>query len=181
MSFKEFFQESMEEKEVSEEEAIEIGLGLEEEAVHKELYQKFQTWAEENKLELPMTEEEFLMDIVMVHLKENPTEYSDALKCKEEKSEEETEEEKGVVKESSIEYRDNLGDKIENNGEYILRSKLSTKGYLGFTPEDASRPFRTQKIVKDVNKALIILGDKLKYSDYDWTLNYDAVLLGEYD
>ena len=84
MSFREYFNEEMEEKEVEEEfDPKEIELGMEDEAVHKELYNKFKVWADENKLELPMTEEEFLMDIVTEHLRLNPTEYTDALKCKE--------------------------------------------------------------------------------------------------
>jgi len=88
MSFQQFFTETMEDKVEEEFDPKEIELGLEDEAIHKELYNKFKVWADENKLELPMTEEEFLMDIVTAHLKLNPTEYTDALKCKEETPEE---------------------------------------------------------------------------------------------
>ena len=71
MSFREYFNEAMEEKEVEEEfDPKELERGIEVEREHKDIWDTLKTWADEHSLELPFTEEEFYAMVAKDHLKE---------------------------------------------------------------------------------------------------------------
>ena len=77
-NFKDFFNEELVEKKEPEIDPKEIELGIEEEKEHKDIYDLLKAWADENKLELPISEEDFILMIVNKHLQENPTYYTNS-------------------------------------------------------------------------------------------------------
>jgi hypothetical protein len=92
-NFKEFFNKELITEEKEEEfDPKEIELGIEEEKEHKDIYDLLKAWADENKLEMPITEEEYYLMIVKAHLRENPAYYTDFLNCSEEEIPKEIEE-----------------------------------------------------------------------------------------
>lgn len=94
MGFIDFLTESIENSEVEDEfDPKEIELGLQEEKEHKDLYDIVKKCADENEIEMPVSEDDFFLTIVKAHLRENPNYYSiliDAMKPKEESTEEES-------------------------------------------------------------------------------------------
>lgn len=56
-------------------------MGIEEEKEHSDIYKVFEDFAKENKLELPIDEEEYLTMIVEAHLKEDPQYYTKLKEC----------------------------------------------------------------------------------------------------
>ena len=87
MKFSDYFYEA-EDKEKPEYDEEQMKIGLADEKEHDDIWEVFEKFAEENKLELPITHEEFTEMIVKAHLKKDPNYYTKEQKIEEEPVEE---------------------------------------------------------------------------------------------
>ena len=76
MSFRKFFLEEVEENIDNEFDSEQLEMGIETEKEHGDLYEVLENWAKENKLELPVSFDEFAEYITKAHLKEIPDYYT---------------------------------------------------------------------------------------------------------
>lgn len=89
MSFTTFLAEAMENpdmdvEEVSGEEEFdpqEIETGMKEEKEHQDLYDIMKQCADDNKIEMPLSEDDFYLTIVKAHLREDDKYYSKLVEC----------------------------------------------------------------------------------------------------
>lgn len=89
MSFQTFLAEAMQNpnmdvEEVGGEEEFdpqEIETGMKEEKEHKDLYDIFKQCADDNRIEMPLSEDDFYLTIVKAHLREDDKYYSKLVEC----------------------------------------------------------------------------------------------------
>lgn len=85
MSFKSFLAEAMQnpdmEVEENEFDPKEIELGIKEEKEHRDLYDIIKQCADDNKIEMPLSEDDFYLTIVKAHLREDDKYYSKLIEC----------------------------------------------------------------------------------------------------
>lgn len=94
MSFTTFLAEAMENPDMDVEEVSgeefdtqEMELGMKEEKEHRDLYDIMKQCADDNKIEMPLSEDDFYLTIVKAHLREDDKYYSKLVECMKKKDE----------------------------------------------------------------------------------------------
>lgn len=74
-----------------------------------------------------------------------------------------------LSKSASQSFKDITGRPIHNAYYYILKDKKNRGFYSGNT-------FSSPEISPEIDEALLVPGETIKYSSYDWSVQFDAVI-----